>query len=490
MGTLRGFGEALLGTSSAKAFEASGAVGGYEFKGAPKSALAAYRKHARLKHPTKSIRNATSMFWDQTWGRLDRMTASSDTAARLAVFNRVLKDTGGDMTSAIVEGIEVINFGRKGANPIVRYLTATIPFLNARIQGLDVLARGGTGTVTGRTIQAKRRLSFYLRALMLVGVTAAYHMSKGDEEENPWWYNAKEHEKDNYWILPPTIFGVDTGPETPAIRWMIPFEVGVLFKVVPERIMQLIDGQTDFREATRSALRHTTSTFNFLPVPQWMLPALETTINYDFFRGRPIVTYWQNKNEAWLADPEYTSPLAIEMSRALDEKVGYRWSAEKIDHLLRGYTGTLGSYALMAADSIMRNATGMPVRSQRRLDQQPVLGRFLQQQEGRGPVETFTELSKELDIFVQTLNSLMDSDDYKRVDEYRMSREGLEIYKENIKSVKEELQGLRKFRSEVQQDRGVSAERKREKLTEIDRLMNEAVSYLNTRKGEILERRH
>ena len=71
-----------------------------------------------------------------------------------------------------------------------------------------------------------------------------------------------------------------------------------------------------------------------------------------------------------------------------------------------------------------------------------------------------------------------------------MSREGLEIYKENIKSVKEELQGLRKFRSEVQQDRGVSAERKREKLTEIDRLMNEAVSYLNTRKGEILERRH
>ena len=76
----------------------------------------------------------------------------------------------------------------------------------------------------------------------------------------------------------------------------------------------------------------------------------------------------------------------------MNDKFNVQWSPEKIDHLMRGYTGTLGSYALMASDSIMREAAGMPERASRRLDQYPVLGRFLQEQEGSGPVQAFYDI--------------------------------------------------------------------------------------------------
>ena len=478
IGTLKGYGQALLNSSSSAALEASGAVGGYDFKGDPKNAIKAFRKHLRMKSPHRyPIRSM--------WEYANRLSGASDTATRIAVYERVLKETG-DETAAIIEALEVINFSRKGASAAIRYLTAVVPFLNARIQGLDVLYRGATGKMTPRIDAATRRRRFYFRAAQIVALTIAYKMATGDEDENPWYHNAPEYIKDNYWIIPPTWFGMDVGPETPAYRIPIPFEVGVLFKVIPERIMRLIDGETDLTHTRESALRHLTTTFN-VSFPQWFQPILESMTNHNWYAGRPIVTYWGERNESWLADPEYVSPLSLELSEALGEKMRIRWSAEQIDHMIRGYTGTLGSYALMAADSVMRNAAGIPDRADRRLDQQPPMARFLQEQQGRGPVQAFNELYNELDIFNNTLKTLSETDP-RRATDYLRSRKNIAIYKDAIADIKDQLDGLRKFRRQVQSDRGMSGERKKEMLMDIDRLSNEIVSNITDRRAEILRR--
>ena len=481
VGTLRGFGEALMGTTSAAALAGAGVVGGYDFKGDTSSVFKAFKKHQREGAPIR-LRDAPSRLW-RAW---DKFAGASDTSTRIAVYNRVLKETGNE-AQAITEALEVINFSRKGASAAMRYMTAIIPFLNARVQGLDVLHRGMKGDVTTWDRQA-RKTRFYWRAATIIALTTGYYLAHAhsDEEDDPWYHNAPEYIKDNYWIIPPTWVGMSKN--APAIRIPIPFEVGVMFKVIPERILRLIDDSSDGRETWDAILRHGGTTLNFNPTPQWALPVLEGVVNYSFYRDRPVVGYWEGKNESWVgADPTFTSPFAIMLSEAVD-KAGGRLSAQKVDHIFRGYVGTLGSYALMAADAVGRVAAGLPEREARRLDEWPVLGRFLQENQGRGPVQTFYDLYQELDLFVGTLNNLRDKGDVEGEDYLVKSRANLEAHAGYIKKLKGQLDEMRKFRKQIKQDRSATPRQKREALDEIDRMSNEIVYGVRKLRTEALTR--
>ena len=198
-----------------------------------------------------------------------------------------------------------------------------------------------------------------------------------------------------------------------------------------------------------------------------------------------MVGFWEGKNEGWIgADPTFTSPLAIMLSKAVDE-MGGRLSPQKVDHIFRGYVGTLGSYALMAADSVGRVAAGLPEREARRLDEWPVLGRFLQESQGRGPVQTFYDLYNELDIFVNSLNTLRGPEEK---DYLTRSRANLLQRADYIKTLKGQLDEMRKFRKEIQQDRYATPQQKREALDKIARMSNEIVSGVRTLRTEALTR--
>jgi len=481
VGTLRGYGEALMGTVSARALEGMGVYGGYDFKGDPQNVKKSFEAHIKRGRKVR-MRDAPGRIW-YGW---DKIAGASDLSTRIAVYNSVLEATGNEAQAAL-EALEVINFSRKGASPVIRYLTAVVPFMNARIQGLDVLYRGSKGEISDWGKQARRK-NFYFRAATIVALTAAYHLyhSQSDEEDDPWYHNAPEYIKDNYWIIPPTWVGMSKN--SPAIRIPIPFEVGVLFKVIPERIMSLIDGSSDGRETWNSLGRHTFSTLNFNPIPQWALPVVEGVFNHSIYRGEPILSYWDQKNEGWLADPEYASPFAIMLSESVD-KQGGRISAQKIDHIFRGYVGTLGSYALMAADSAGRIAAGIPERPTRRLDQWPVIGRFLQENEGRGPIQTFYDLYEELDIFNTTLNNLKRREDFRGEDYLRKSRANLEMHAEQIKILKTQLDGLRTFKKQIQWDTQASPAAKRRALDGVARLSNEVLSGIKDLRTKALVRR-
>jgi hypothetical protein len=481
VGTLRGFGEALMGTASASALLRAGVVGGYDFKGDASSVFKAFKKHLKEGAPIR-LRDAPSRIW-RAW---DKFSGASDTSTRIAVYNRVLTETGNE-AQAVQEALEVINFSRKGASAAMRYMTAIIPFLNARVQGLDVLHRGMKGEVTTWDRQA-RKTRFYWRAATIIALTAGYYLAHAhsNEEDDPWYHNAPEYIKDNYWIIPPTWVGMSKN--APAVRIPIPFEVGVMFKVIPERIIRLIDGSSDGRETWDAILRHGGTTLSFNPTPQWALPVLEGVMNYSFYRDRPVVGYWEGKNESWVgADPTFTSPFAIMLAKAVDE-AGGRLSAQKVDHVFRGYVGTLGSYALMAADSVGRVAAGLPEREARRLDEWPVLGRFLQENQGRGPVQIFYDLSQELDIFVSTLNNLRKSGDVSGEDYLVRSRANLQDRADYIKSLKKQLDEMRAFRKQIKQDRSATPRQKREALAEIARMSNEIVQGVRQLRTEALTR--
>ena len=90
------------------------------------------------------------------WDYLGRKTYESDGATRKAVYLKVLEETGSQAEAAF-QASEIINFSRRGGHPI-SIITTAIPFLNARIQGLDVLYR----SMTGKYSAAKPGVTFTL----------------------------------------------------------------------------------------------------------------------------------------------------------------------------------------------------------------------------------------------------------------------------------------------------------------------------------------
>ena len=93
------------------------------------------------------------------------------------------------------------------------------------------------------------------------------------------WKNSSEEERDNYWLLP----GAGN------LKIPIPFEIGVMFKVLPERILETYfgdDSSKDLRDAMR---RQIMGTLGFNPIPQAVLPLAEVYMNHSVFLGREIV---------------------------------------------------------------------------------------------------------------------------------------------------------------------------------------------------------
>jgi hypothetical protein len=132
--------------------------------------------------------------------------------------------------------------------------------------------------------------------------------------------------------------------------WMFPkpFELGVLFGTVPERIMERIYSEDPQSLASLDEALVRAFVPNFIPTV--FKPILENFANKSTFLDRPIVPRGREN----LAPAEQSVPRTGETARLIGRAVDY--SPAKIENLVRGYTGGLGQYALDAADAGVRTA--------------------------------------------------------------------------------------------------------------------------------------
>ena len=142
--------------------------------------------------------------------------------------------------------MEVLNFSRRGSNGLARAITAAIPFLNARIQGLDVLWRSFLGRNNANEVfhVEQRPCPFAMRGAIISFATALYWMMVSDDEE---YKEASREEKDNNWL------SLCRGLRVlKAIKIPIPFEVGLIFKTIPEVVLDTSFGERTSRQAFQS----------------------------------------------------------------------------------------------------------------------------------------------------------------------------------------------------------------------------------------------
>ena len=448
---------ALRGTSPEyKALLNAGILGGYEYSQGVEVSAANMKKALGRYEPSTGL-NKLKDAPRSLWEALEKGTMASDAATRMEVYKNVLAETGNE-AEALFRAQEVMNFQRKGRSAVVRVLTAGIPFLNARIQGLDVLYRAMSGQM-GTVDAAKIQKAFFVRGASIMAISMLYWFLTHDDDE----YKKQEQEtRDNNWLIPSL-----------GIKIPIPFEVGVIFKVIPERIAEYFFGNDTGKDFADSMKRNFMNTFAFNLIPQVGLPLYEAATNHSFFTGRNIVGAGLEGVKA-----EYqVGPNTSQLAAWLGSQTGY--SPMLIDHVIGGYTGTFGSYAVDAIDSIAF-ANSDVQRPSKRFEQLPIFKRFLLDPQAKGNVTAYYDLKNSVDEAVRTSNFLEKTSNLEEMGKY--SEETLRVLasKDFISDMEKDMKEYREFATYVRSST-MSPDDKRDVLrsiTDAENAMTANVRYL------------
>ena len=383
--------------------EAFGIIGGYDAKNDEQGLVEQMNKEAKKMGLNKNNEldplNAVSRLWDF----LGQQTTKSDGSTRKGVFNRLMKETNGDQIEAMYQALEIINFNRRGNNPYMRIITTAIPFLNARLQGLDVLVRASRGKYSGNiselTKADQNRVANEIRARImwrggaLYLLTGAYYMMISDTDE---YKKERQQIRDDNFIVPNPF-----GKDLPSFKMPIAFEVGFLTKVIPERVLDLAFGDSNLDDTLNSLGRGITQTLKIDPLGwQVIKPARDALNNKNSFTGNAIVPYWM---EEGLEDQYQLTRNTSEFARMLGEALNI--APLKIDYVMKGYIGSMGAYLLQLSDMLTRQVTDRHFITPR-LEELPFFKSFMLKSEGGGLQEQFYNLRKESNKYQATINKL------------------------------------------------------------------------------------
>ena len=349
---------------------------------------------------------------------LEKVTKASDLAARLAVFEETLLDTGGkkekdgnitggDRDLANLRARELINFSRRGSSPSMHALTRVVPFMNAYAQGMDVTYRTASGLDTASGSERKEaRKRFYQIALKLTTLGFMYALAFGDDDEG--YKNAPDEVRDNNFLIP------YSNKKIP-----LPKEIGFLFKSIPERLVNYYrrygtDEEQSVINLLGTIVKGGISAYG--PpnaTPALIKPVLEAATNHSFFLQRELESASMKK----LDPSQRFTPSTSELAKAigtLSQKIGVvEVSPIMVDNFIRGLFGIAGSTTLLMTDALIN-----PSRADRPLHQMPFASLFVYDTSGGRAKNEFFDLQEKVGRANTTYLSLKNTDPTKAVEYY------------------------------------------------------------------------
>jgi hypothetical protein len=460
-----------------QALERSGLAGGFDNM----NDVNDFQKYMKREWRSEKImndKNSTWNFFAKLWQTSGEWSTRSDMAVRMDVWqdvvNRMEREGKHDRATieaeADFQAMEVINFSRRGASPYYRILTAMVPFTGARFQGIDVLYRAAAGKY-GTDIEAVQSgaalMRFRARAMTILGLAGMYWLLMHDDDD----YKGQTQEtRDMNLIIPSSIL-----PGSVPLKMPKPFEVGFLLVTVPEAFLSWITGDTDARQAANTLKRGLIDTLHFNPIPQAGKPLLEGIVNHSFWTGRNIVPQHKLDLEGAL---QYTDATG-EFSRVLGSALNY--SPSKIEHMIRGYSGTLGSYGLFLVDQATYFISDLPDRPPLNLWEYPMLRRFTAEPGGgdRGSLQSFYELRQASDQALNSFRLLRREGRQKEARDFRREHEGIFKTRARVLGMDRVVSALNTRARAIALSRDISTGEKARQLKEIKEKINKQLSDLD-----------
>lgn len=305
--------------------------------------------------------------------RYEHGSSAAENAARLAVYKK-MRARGYSHRQAAFAAKDLMDFTLRGESQIVQALCEMVPFLGARLAGLHRLGRGATENPRAFALKG---MTIAAASMLLYALNQALHPDDWDELED-WDRDTYYH----FWI----------GDEH--FRLPKPFEVGFLFGTIPERMME--QAMTEragsvFFERVFSGLWEQLS---FDPVPQAVKPMLEQFANKNSFTKRPIVGMGLDRKapvDQYTATTSLTARAIASFMDSLLSPVMGKTGADslrspvRIEHMVRGYFGGLGTLVLGLSDTVIGTVSDQPEAPERRFEDYPVVRAVYR---GSGPQRT------------------------------------------------------------------------------------------------------
>lgn len=302
-------------------FEAAG-VTEYNFYSSQKS---------RIKSLDAMAGETPASAWEIMKAVFSRLEATSDffeSSTRMGEYMKA-RQKGLSMEEAARAAREVtLDFSRSGR--VGEQVNQVVPFFNACLQGGDKMVRLFREDFVGTSLKVFKYI--VLPSLLIMAMN-------WDED---WYKDLDPDIKNNYWCLGRNI------------RIPKPQEAGVLFGSGIEALFQQAADKD--KDAVSNFLKAFSS--NMIPsvLPTLILPLIEWSANYSFFKGRPLVGNKYSRLPDELQYNDYTSELSKGIGSAL------KVSPMKIDNLVRGYTGTMGALLWSMAGEPFAKANNLPAK--------------------------------------------------------------------------------------------------------------------------------
>lgn len=286
---------------------------------------------ARIKSLDAMAGETPASAWEIMKAVFSRLEATSDffeSSTRMGEYMRA-RQKGLSMEEAARAAREVtLDFSRSGR--IGEQVNQVVPFFNACLQGGDKMVRLFREDPWGTAMKVTKYIIFPSLLIMAMN---------WDED---WYKDLDPDIKNNYWCLGRNI------------RIPKPQEAGVLFGSGIEALFQQAADKD--KDAVSNFLKAFSS--NMIPsvLPTLILPLIEWSANYSFFKGRPLVGNKYSRLPDELQYNDYTSELSKGIGSAL------KVSPMKIDNLVRGYTGTMGALLWSMAGEPFAKANNLPAK--------------------------------------------------------------------------------------------------------------------------------
>ncbi|WP_421202713.1 LPD38 domain-containing protein [Aeromonas sp. 602658] len=450
---------AMDGSTIDVMFSGASFLGGYVNGNDPTAMADTVRKSLRRKGMTPEqiaryeksiIRNAAQAkgVVANVWEKYNRYGEAFENANREAVYAAAIK-AGKSHAQAAFESKDLMDFSMMGAARFIQGASMVLPFFNARLQGLGKLSR----ELRDNPREIAKRAGMI--TAMSLGLLAANWDDERYEELPDW-------DKDANWHF----FVGDQHFRIPK-----PFEIGVMFGTIPERMVRAMGDKDTGAQFGKAVARAIGDTFALNPTPQIIKPLVEAAFNYDTFRGGPIDS---PQDLAVKAEARYNEQTSLLM-RELGELSGF--SPKQLEHLVIGYTGTIGGYVMATADGLIR-ASRPGESASWRADEIPLVKAVYR---GTGPakstqhMEEFYRMLSEVNQLKRTVDQYRSEGLDDKANELLEEQGGILKSRRSLSRTQQQVRVVRNKIELIQRDRTMNAEEKRKRIDELLARRNDLV---------------
>ena len=331
--------------------------------------------------------------FSQTMMKLDEFAMRGEAATRAVLYD-TFRAKGMGHVEALLNTAETMNFSRRGTSASLQWLSMLTPFFNAQIQGLDSVYRSLKGDNTFEEKMNARNTLLKRGALLAAGTMMYAAMMEDDEA----YKNATPAERYGNWFVP--VPGTDK-----TVRVPIPFELGLIFKSMPEAFINVAAGDAKSSEAIKALAKQMYMSSPF-GIPTAIKGPLEVAFNYNMYSDQPIET---DREKAMDVDQRYRTGTT-ELAKLLG-KTGIL-SPVQIDHLVRSYLSSAGIMGISMANFALRPLTSREgvEKPEMALEEMPMVGTLFQPRTGRGMVNAAFDDMHRLERAANTYKTLAASD--------------------------------------------------------------------------------